>query len=295
MSRIEEALRRAGRGQSDLAQVEPMIPMSAELPDPMSGAGDAFDEGDEVDASAIEQVPAATPVQVPLSPEDAKKAQKLIVGPVEPIVIEQYRKLVVSLSQIELEKESRVVMVASAMAGEGKSLTATNLALTLSASFRRQVLLIDADLRRPTIHTVLQIPNGSGLHEALMAPEPQRPALVQYSPTLTVLTAGQANGDPMALLTSERMRAILEQAGAKFEWVVIDTPPAGLLPDANVLAEMVDMILLVIAAGSTPFPTVRRAVDALDAKRIAGVVLNRAAAIPSATYQGYYDYATAAR
>ena len=157
------------------------------------------------------------------------------------------------------------------------------------------MLLIDADLRRPTIHTVLQIPNGSGLHEALMAPEPQRPALVQYSPTLTVLTAGQANGDPMALLTSERMREILEQAGAKFEWVVIDTPPAGLLPDANVLAEMVDLILLVIAAGSTPFPTVRRAVDALDAKRIAGVVLNRVAAIPSATYQGYYDYATAAR
>jgi len=277
-----------------------MMPMSAELPDPVSGAGEAFvgmdegvDEVDDVDPAAIESVPATR--EVPPSPEDAKKAERLILGPVEPIVIEQYRKLVVSLSQMEVERESRIVMVASAMAGEGKSLTAANLALTLSASFRRQVLLIDADLRRPTIHTVLQIPNGSGLHEALMSPEPQRPSLVQYSPTLTVLTAGQANGDPMALLTSDRMRAILEQAGAKFEWVVIDTPPAGLLPDANVLAEMVDLILLVIAAGSTPFPTVRRAVDALDAKRIAGVVLNRVAAIPSSTYHGYYDYARAAR
>src|SRR5262245_46052484 len=125
MSRIEEALRRAGRGQgSDLAQAEPMMPMSAELADPMRGAGEAVvgvddgvDDGgvDDVDPSAIEQVPATVPVQVPLSPEDAKKAEKLILGPVEPIVVEQYRKLVVSLSQIELEKESRVVMVASAM------------------------------------------------------------------------------------------------------------------------------------------------------------------------------------
>ena len=103
-----------------------------------------------------------------------------------------------------------------------------------------------------------------------------------------MLPAGRPNPDPMCGLTSDRMRRIIDEAAAAYEWVVIDTPPVALLPDANLLAEMVDMVVLVIGAGTTPFEMVQRAVNAMDRNRIVGVVLNRVTRSPRA-YQ-YYDY-----
>ena len=166
-------------------------------------------------------------------------------------------------------------MVASALAGEGKTLTATNLALTLSESYRRRVLLIDADLRRPMIHEVFKIPNVSGLSEGINASRDQKLSLVELSPHLSVLTAGRPEVDPMSSLTSERMRRLLQEASERFEWVVLDTPPVGLLSDATLLADMVDVSILVIAAGLAPFEAVSKAVAALGRDKIIGVVLNR--------------------
>src|SRR5207244_3220025 len=91
---------------------------------------------------------------------------------------------------------------------------------------------------------------------------------------LSLLTAGRADSDPMSGLTSDRMRQIIVEAAASFDWVIIDTPPIGLLPDANLLAAMADAALLVVRAGSTPHGLIRRAADALDRNRILGVVLN---------------------
>jgi tyrosine-protein kinase len=94
----------------------------------------------------------------------------------------------------------------------------------------------------------------------------------------------------MGALTSARMRQVIEEASANFEWVVIDTPPVGLLSDANLLAAMVDMIVLVIGAGLTPYRLIERAVAALNHGRIVGVVLNRVVdAHASHHYYGYYD------
>jgi Mrp family chromosome partitioning ATPase len=113
--------------------------------------------------------------------------------------------------------------------------------------------------------------------------------LVEVTPQLTVLPAGPPNPDPMGGLTSERMRRIIEEASARFEWVVLDTPPVGLLPDANLLAEMVDMIVFVVGAGATPYTQVQRAMAALDRNRVVGVVLNRVTEpADTAHYYGYY-------
>jgi protein-tyrosine kinase len=182
-------------------------------------------------------------------------------------------------------------MIASAMAGEGKTLTAANLALTLSESFRRRTLLIDADLRRPTVHKVLDIANMSGLNDVLDAPEDCKLTIIETSPRLSVLPAGRPNPDPMSGLTSDRMRSIISEAAAKFEWVVIDTPPIELLPDASLLAEMVDAVVLVIGAGRTPYKSIERAVNAIGRKRIAGIVLNRAVNLRGAGYYNYYGAA----
>jgi protein-tyrosine kinase len=229
---------------------------------------------------------AATPA--PVAP-GKRIDEKLVISPaVNPVAVEQYRKLAAALHQLQVERGTKVVMVASAMAGEGKTLTAANIALTLSESFRRRTLLIDADLRRPSVDKVLDILSVSGLNDALDAPEDRKLAIVEMSPRLSVLTAGRPNPDPMSGLTSARMRSIVQEAATRFDWVVLDTPPIELLPDASLLCEIVDAVVLVIGAGHAPFRSIERAVNAIDRKRIVGVVLNRAAQTREAGYYGYY-------
>jgi Mrp family chromosome partitioning ATPase len=94
----------------------------------------------------------------------------------------------------------------------------------------------------------------------------------------------------MAALTSDRMRRLLDEAKASFDWVIVDTPPLMLLPDAHLLASMVDGAVLVIRAGSTPHDLARRTVEAIGRTRIVGVILNQAEPSKAAGYNGYYYY-----
>lgn len=216
--------------------------------------------------------------------------EKVVSTPeIRPVFAEQYRKLGGILHHAQLEGKLKVVVVTSTLAGEGKTLTSTNLALTLSESFRRSVLLIDADLRRPTLHEVFQVPNVVGLGDGLRADREQKLSLVQVSPKLTLLTAGRPDPDPMSGLSSDRMRRVIEEATARFDWVIVDTPPVGLLPDAKILAQMADSTLFVVRAGKTPYALVQRAVATLGRDRILGVVLNRTEEGLDGSY-GYYSY-----
>ena len=214
---------------------------------------------------------------------------KLVVMPaVPPAAVEQYRRLAASLHHTQLERETKVLMITSASPGEGKTLTATNLALTLSESYRRNVLLIDADLRRPSIHQMFQVPNVLGLNDGLKSDTEQKLSLIQVSEHLTVLPAGRPDPDPMSGLTSERMRRIVQEAAARFDWVVIDTPPVGFLSDANLLVAMVDVAIFVVRAGKSPYRLIQRALDAVGRNRILGVVLN--AVDENVDVAGYYYY-----
>src|SRR5205809_576306 len=116
--------------------------------------------------------------------------------------VEQYRRLAAALHHTQLERDTKVLMITSASPGEGKTLTATNLALTLSESYRRNVLLIDADLRRPSIHQMFQLPNVLGLSDGLHSMTEEKLSLIQVSDTLTVLLAGRPDPDPISGLTS---------------------------------------------------------------------------------------------
>ena len=176
---------------------------------------------------------------------------------------------------MQAERGTRVVMITSALAGEGKTLSSVNLALTLSGSYGRDVLLIDADLRRPSLDRVFNAVAVTGLGDMLRDAS-ITPPLVQVTPHLTVLTAGRPDSDPLRGLTSDRMRQLLEEARQAFDFVIIDTPPVGLLTDANLLAAMVDTAFIVVRAQSTPFDLVKRATDAIGRHRIGGVILNRA-------------------
>jgi protein-tyrosine kinase len=221
---------------------------------------------------------------------DAGLAQKVVIDHnTMPLSREQYRRRAATLYQAQAARGIKVIMIGSALPGEGKTLTAANLALTFSESYKRTVLLIDADLRRPSQHQVFQVQNTSGLSEGLAAMSDKSMKVRQISERLALLPAGRPNSDPMAGLTSPRMHRLVDEARDMFDWVIIDTPPVGLLPDANLLATFVDGAILVVRAGATSHDIVRRAVDTLGRQKLLGVVLNRAERRSAESHYDYYD------
>jgi capsular exopolysaccharide synthesis family protein len=230
-----------------------------------------------------------------LGPLALSVERKLVVSEhASPIVVEQYRRIAAAMHEIQVDQGLKTLMVTSAAPDEGKTLTVANLALTLSESCSRRVLLIDADLRRPQIHEVFRLPNASGLSDLLQSDRGEIP-LLELSEHLSVLPAGQSD-QPMAALTSDRMRVLLEQFSSRFDWILLDAAPVGFMPDAQLLARLTRAVLLVIAAHSTPYPLINRAIAELDRECVVGVVLNRAELhdIPAARYyQEYYSRGSA--
>ena len=221
--------------------------------------------------------------------DDADVQARLVTAATSTVSLEQYRRLATVLHEEQVRRQLKTVMITSALPQEGKTLTIVNLALTLSESYARRVLVIDADLRWPGVHTVLDIPNDRGLSEALRDGQ-QELSFVEVSSRLSVLTAGKPGPTPLAGLTSSRMAEVIETCAGRFDWVLIDTSPVGVLPDAQVLARLVGAVILVIGAGSTPAAAVERAIAEIGPDSILGTVLNRVdeRRVPQAGYYGKY-------
>lgn len=251
-----------------------------------------IDGADDVAAAPLflNPTPAVAPAVAPsrVMADSADHGKLVIDEGVDPALVEQYRHLAAVMHHAQTASRISSIMVTSALPAEGKTLTATNLALTLSESYQRRVLLIDADLRRPRIKEMFALAAGDGLTDSLAQPRGGRLPVHQVTPHLWVLTAGSVLPDPMSLLVSPAMRQLLDDAKESFDWVVVDTPPIAILPDANLLASMIDTTLLVVSAESTPYPMVQRAAQAVGTNRILGVVLNRAETSGLPNNYGYY-------
>lgn len=311
MSRIDEALRRAAE---EAARQGKVVERPEELAGPATDvetlAREPFplEMGRRRSAAATAAPPmashreAALPPAAParerralsVAPVAAAHAEKLVIGPeMLPASREQYRRLAGTLHHAQAAHGLKVVMIASAVQGEGKTLTAANLALTFSESYQRRVLLIDADLRRPAQHTIFRVSNAAGLSD-LMSSDQEHVFAREVSPRLALLPAGPPTSDPMAGLTSDRMRRVIDEARERFDWVIIDTPPVVLLSDANLLSAMADGAVLVLKAASTPYELVERAIAGLGRDRILGVVLNQAE-LQRHSYGNYYEYGRTVR
>ena len=293
MSRVDEALRRAAESAGGLG-VQAPGPGVDHLPEEIDRRdGPRRWPGSPEPSGAPTDKPA--PVFAELSVDELGDglARKVVIDrEMMPASREQYRRLAATLHQAQSTTGLKVVMVVSAVANEGKTLTAANLALTFSESYRRKVLLIDGDLRRPSLDALFKIDASPGLNEGLTAPVEQMMPLRPITPRLMVLPAGRATADPIAGLTGDRMRRLIDEARGAFDWVILDTPPVGLLPDANLLAAMADGAVLVVRADATPYQLVERAVDALGKERLLGVVLNCADESEADYYQYNRYYAT---
>jgi capsular exopolysaccharide synthesis family protein len=290
MSRIDEALRRSlNEGASEQPAAGPFQEAAAvrleDYPAEFKAQG----------ASAIRPVQQSTPVSIDDSGALATlgrlgSGQILGLPKILPAALEAYRRLGAALHEAQVERGLKTIVLTSAVPREGKTVTASNLAVTLSESYRRRVLLIDADLRRPSVHQMFGIPNVWGLTETLRD-ETQPVKLVSVSRRLSVLPSGRPDQNPVGGLSSTRMAALLQKAAEQFDWVLLDSPPVGLLPDAQHLTRMADAVVFVIGAGMTPYRLIQRAVAEVGADRIFGAVLNRVSADSismSPYYQHYY-------
>ena len=212
------------------------------------------------------------------------------VPAVSPFAREQYNRLAATIHHLQMERRLKVVMITSAAPHEGKTATAANLARTLSDSYQRRVLLIDADLRHPSLHSMFGLLNARGLSDALVELGP--PPIVQLTPRLSLLTAGSGDIDPIRTLTSDRMRLLVDGARAEFDCVLVDTAPVGLLPDAGLVGSLADGTIFVVLAGKTPREIIHRAAQAVGIDRIIGVVLNGIAEqdlVRGYDYRDYFD------
>ena len=296
MSRIDEALKRASQspvvGRISTKGTDPSQRVADEftLSDyPLEGRNSVPVESSSVQPEAPIPSPQIRSSASRLLPSNGQ-ASKLVIGSANnALFVEQYRRLAATLHDAQMEKGLKTVMVTSAVPREGKTLTVINLALTLSESYGRRVLLIDADLRRPSIHEVLGIPNDKGLSDLLRSDRPDLD-IISVSPRLSVLPSGRISENPLAGLSSARMRAFLDDVATKFDWVLLDAPPVGLLPDAQLLGRIAQAAVLVIRAGSTPYPIVDRAISELGRDCIIGTVLNGVDESSMATTEYYGDY-----
>jgi capsular exopolysaccharide synthesis family protein len=201
---------------------------------------------------------------------------------------EQYQGLRLTMERLARSRELKVIAITSPAAGDGKSVTAINTAAALARGGDQRVLLIDADLRRPSVARQLAMTDTHlGLADALSDHEITLAEVIQpfdrYN--LDVLPAGRLRNGVSQLLRSPRLDTFIAEARRRYGYIVIDTPP--LLPvfDTALLAKSADGVLMVVSANQTPRKLLGEALNMLDPTKVLGIVFNR----DERPMFGYYD------
>lgn len=202
---------------------------------------------------------------------------------------EAFRLLSVRLRHIRRERTLKRLLITSSIPQEGKSMVSANLACALAAATRRRVLLLEGDVRRPSLSRVFGLRPPSGLCEWLRG---SRSSLIDNIYRLNpggiwFFPAGAPPVNPLELLESARLPDLLKQLDAWFDWVIIDSPPALPLADTSVWSRLADGILLVTRQGTTPKRQLQRTLEAVENSKLLGAVLNSS---KSTTDNEYYSY-----
>jgi protein-tyrosine kinase len=204
---------------------------------------------------------------------------------------EYYKILRTRVLQRAMAKNGNTLMVTSALPCEGKTLTSINLALTLARQFNQTSLLVDCDLRNPSIHRYLGLPGEKGLVDYLLDGVNIKDLLIWPGiEKFTVLAGGRPFPESGELLGSPRMKEILADMKSRYpdRYIIFDVPPVLSAADALSFAPIVDHVLMVVEAGKTPLPDVKKALEMLPQEKILGIVLNRHEAFAKPYYRPYY-------
>ena len=288
MSRLYEALQRADQDQkkAQASTQEPLI-NAAVLPVLEEPPADSVHEGGIDDIAAH-----------PWSPSLASFPTLADRG----VGVEQFRSLRSRIYQARYEAPLKTILVSSGMPSEGKSFIAANLAMNLARNTVNNILLIDGDLRRPTLHSLLGAPDTPGLSEYLagtaelseILQRNSAPHLAEASSKgsvsrLTFIPSGKCGDNSSELVANHRMEQLISTLAPHFDWIIIDSPPVLAVTDAVELSRAADAVLLVARGARTPFDVAQRTQAAFSNSRILGFVLNDVKEIPRRGYN-YYDY-----
>lgn len=238
----------------------------------------AFDAQPSVTAAsfATATAPAHTPVRSAI-PRILDRAL-VAAGAPDAKAARQYRGLCTRIVHADAGSPVKVIMITSPGAGEGKSVTASNLALTMAREYQRPTCLIDANLRSPRLQTMFGLDDGPGLVDVLAGRATLDQALTRVEPAgVTVLPAGSGREHPAELLGTPMMRRVIDSLRAQFDRIVIDTPGVLGGVDLGMLGPLADRIVLVVRADVTAKAAIADAMSALDSSRLLGVVLNEVA------------------
>ncbi len=205
---------------------------------------------------------------------------------------EAYRVIRTSIQFAQAGKELKTLMVTSCTPDEGKSMTISNLAVVLTQA-GKSVLLVDCDMRNPTVHKNFALSNHVGLSSCISMGTPLREAVQMTNVGgLYALTAGVIPPNPSELLGSERMQELLAEAAASYDYVLVDTPPVLPVTDALILSRIVDSVIIVIDSGNVKVEAARDVKASLvnAGANVLGVVLNKVRSEHHGYGYGYYYY-----
>lgn len=206
-------------------------------------------------------------------------------------ISEAYRTLRTNIEFANPDSKLDIVLVTSSGPAEGKSLTTSNLALAMS-EIGKKVLLVDCDLRKPSIHKKFNLSNNKGLSNLLIGECEFEDIVQKYTENLYILTSGTIPPNPSKMIESNRMELFLHKANSRFDFIIIDTPPVIAVADAQILSTMVKGVLLVVASAETEIAGVKKAKELLDQVKanIIGVVLNKESNNSGKKYKYYHYY-----
>lgn len=208
-------------------------------------------------------------------------------------ISESFRMLHANLTFFNSEKVMQVIVVTSSVPKEGKSTTVANLAAVM-ANLGYRVLVIDADLRRPSQHEIWQIPNEAGLKDFIAARgDISSPIIQKVMNNLYVLSAGTMNSSSPVFIDSRSMATLIKQYRNKYDYVIFDTPPLAATADAHILGKIADGVMVVTRPSIADSINSKQAKESLDraGQNIVGIVVN--GVIPDKEFQGYREYAIA--
>lgn len=205
---------------------------------------------------------------------------------------EEYRSLRTHILHKSQKRKLQSIVVSSVSPSEGKSVTALNLAWMLAQTDGIKALIIDSDLRMPSLTDYLGIETEKGLSEILTKNASLADSIIKLEPAgLHLLPGGEARSDVAELISGPKFKEILRQAREMFDFIIIDAPPLGIFTDAAVLINHADGALLVVRANKTSYKDVDRVLESLPRDRMLGTVLNQSEEVLKESHYnyGYYD------
>ena len=223
------------------------------------------------------------------SSSDKISEELLILNQPHSFLSEQFRIFRTRYLSLNKDKSMRTILVTSALAKEGKTMVASNLAISIAQGFDEHVLLIDADLRKPTLHERFTLKPNDGL-VGFLNNEHRLTDVLQKTDlhNLTILPSGKPPENPSKLIASAKMHQLVEDIKARYEdrFIIFDSSPVQQTSEPTILAKQVDGILLVVHAGKTDRELVKKTVGVLGKDKILGIIFNHS----SETIKYYYNY-----